>query len=345
MTKTALILGGTGQIGIASARALAHAGYHVTAAHRGERPLPSGIPAEAVRFDREDSAALVKLASGKDLVVDTIAYSPDHARQLGRLVGDIGSLVVISTGSVYLGRNNSYFDIAHDDESYPDFPVPITEESPTIDNGEASYGPLKAAMERTLLDIQGLPVSILRPAAVHGPFSPKLREFYFMKRVLDGRRHAVLSRNGSSRFSTSSTLNIAALVVACARTPGAGAFNAVDEENLSVREIAETVFDVMGHDAAIHGFEGAATDELGATPWDAARPFVCDMTRAREVVGYVPAVSYRDSIAIDLEWLLEELGNGRAWQELFPSVVSRYGENGWFPYEKEDQWIASEAGH
>lgn len=255
MTKTALLLGGSGQIGIASARALAHAGFHVTVAHRGERTLPSGVPADTIRLDREDTPALLAAAKGKDLVFDAVAYTPDHAKQLGKLAGDIGSLVVISTGSVYMGRNGSYFDIAKDDESYPDFPVPITEDLATIDNDELTYGPLKAAMERALLKTPGLPVSILRPAAVHGPHSPKLREFYFMKRALDGRPHVVLSRNGASRFSTSSTINIAALVLACAQTPGVRALNAVDEENFSTREIAETVFSVMGHDAAVYGFE------------------------------------------------------------------------------------------
>lgn len=341
MTKTALLLGGSGQIGIASAYALSDAGFHVTVAHRGERSLPHGVPAETIRLDREDTPALLSAARGKDLIVDAVAYTPEHAEQLGKLAGDIGSLVVISTGSVYMGRNDSYFDIARDDESYPDFPVPITEDLPTIDNGELTYGPLKAAMERALLKTPGLPVSILRPAAVHGPFSPKLREFYFMKRALDERPHVVLSRNGASRFSTSSTLNIAALVLACARTPGARALNAVDEENLSTREIAETVFSVMGHEAAVYGFEGAPIGDLGATPWDAARPFVCDMQLARDSVGYVPAVSYRESIATDLEWLLSEFDVGRAWQDLFPSVVSRYGEHGWFPYQKEDQWVSS----
>lgn len=337
--KTALVIGGTGQIGIAAVSALADAGYRVTAAHRGSTSLPGDARADTVVLDREDTKSLQAAALGHDVVVDTVAYTPAHAAQLAGLAGHVGSLVVISTGTVYVGTNGSSFETATDDDSYPEFPVPLTESSPTIDDGRQTYGALKAAMERSLLAVGGLPVSILRPGAVHGPRSPKLREFYFMKRAMDGRPHVVLSRNGESRFSTSSTANIAALVVACARRPGSRVLNATDEENYSVREQAQAVFEVMGHSAAILGFDGGAIGNLGATPWDAPRPYACSMQRARDEVGYIPALSYTEAVRADLEWLLGEFEAGRRWQDLFPSVVLRYGEHGWFPYDDEDRWV------
>lgn len=345
MEKTALVIGGTGQIGVAATMTLAGAGYRVTAAHRGSTGLPPALPAEPLVLDREDTGALLAAARGHDVVLDTVAYTPRHARQLAGLAGHVDSLVVISTGSVYLGANATSFETATDDDSYPEFAVPLTENCPTIDDDRPTYGALKAAMERALLAVADLPVSILRPGAVHGPRSPKLREFYFIKRALDNRPHLVLSRNGESRFSTSSTLNIAALVVACARRPGARVLNATDEENYSTREQGQAVFDVMGHRAEIFGFDGGAVDDLGATPWDAAKPYACSMQRARDEVGYQPAVTYREAVKSDLDWLLAELDAGRTWQELFPSVVSRYGEHGWFPYEQEDQWVREVIGH
>lgn len=64
---------------------------------------------------------------------------------------DVGALVVISTAAVYEGANGTYLDVVTDPDSYPDYPVPITEDWPTLDNAEQTYSPLKAAMERELL--------------------------------------------------------------------------------------------------------------------------------------------------------------------------------------------------
>lgn len=331
------VIGGSGQIGAAICDLFAREGFEVRAAHRRREP-DVDIDAEWVTLDREDTAALRAAARGADIVIDTVPYTEAHADQLAEL-DDVGSVIAISTGSVYLGQNGSYFDVATSDSDFPDFPLPITEDCPTIDNDRATYGPRKAAMERRLLSRARAPVSILRPGAVHGPRSPKLREFYFMKRALDGRPLVVLSRNGACRFSTSSTANIAALALACARNPGSGPLNAVDEEALSTSEIAEAVFDVMGHSAEILSFPEPASGDLGATPWDCARPFVCSMERARATVDYRPAVTYRESIQLDAEWLMSALAR-MTWQELFPSVVARYGDPGWFPYDAEDAWAA-----
>jgi len=49
-----------------------------------------------------------------------------------------------------------------------------------------------------------LPTTIIRPCALHGPGSTTPREWFFVKRVRDGRRHVVLVSRGESRFHTTS---------------------------------------------------------------------------------------------------------------------------------------------
>lgn len=344
MDRTALIIGGTGQIGRATAEALTGAGYRVTSAQRGERTPLEPVTGETVVLDREDLQALRAAARGHDLVVDTVAFTPAHARQLLLLAGDVGSLVVISTGSVYLGTNGASFDTAQE-SGYPEFPVPIDEMHPTITSERQTYGALKAAMERELLASRDLPVSILRAGATHGPHSPKLREWYFIKRVLDGRPHVVLARNGANRFSTSSTLNIAALVLACAVEPGTRVLNAVDDESLSAAGIAQTVLSVMGSTASLLGVPGPPVNGAGATPWDAPADFVLSMERARAEVGYQPAVSYRESVERDIQWVQAAVdaadARGGTWRDVFPSVGTRYGPQSWFDYASEDGLLAS----
>ncbi len=189
-TRTAMIIGGTGQLGAAAARRLAVDGWSVLVAHRGRHTGDTSLAdldVTTIRVDRDDTESLLARARGHDLVLDTVAYDEHHADQLAQLAGHVGSLVVISTGSVYVGANGSYLDVVTGPDDFPDFPVPLHETDRIVDNAERTYSPLKAAMERRLWQTDDLPVSILRPGAIHGPFSPALREWYFVKRALDKR--------------------------------------------------------------------------------------------------------------------------------------------------------------
>lgn len=339
MTSRALIIGGSGQIGRASAISLRDAGYDVTISHRSESvELPGLEGVAALSFDREDTERLKKAAVGVDVIVDTVAYTPAHAQQLGQVAADSASLIVISTGSVYLGSNGTHFGRFDETSGPPVFPVPLTETSATITVDDGTYGATKAAMERALLEDPGVRASILRPGAVHGPYSPKLREWYFIRRVLDGRSAFVLPRSGRAQFSTSSTANIAALVLACARTPGSRVLNAVDDEQTTLEQKARTVLEVLGHTAEIFTFDGPPTDDLPPDPWDTPFPFVNSMDAARDQVGYTAPLTYAEAVAVDVDWLMGALAD-RHWTELFPSVVQRYGVEGWFPYAAEDSWL------
>lgn len=335
MAKSAVIIGGTGQIGYATTLALLEAGWDVTAVHRGRSQPPADFPAAAAQLDRADTEALIGVTAGRDLVVDTVAFTPDHARQLLQL--EVGALAVISSAAVYLGSNGSYLDVATAD-SFPDFPVPIDEDWPTVDNEKQTYSPLKAAMERVLLE-GDLPVSVLRAGAIHGPHSPGLRELFFIKRALDGRRRVVLAWDGVGRFHPASTTNIAALIAACAGSPGRRVLNAVDEECPTEAEIGRTVFDMMGHRADILTFPGPPRKGLGESPWGVAKPFVLSMQRARDQVGYQPQVSYPQAVQLDIDWAVRTVNESQlpaeAWREIFPSLI-HFGADSWFHYEAED---------
>ncbi|MEY9952010.1 NAD-dependent epimerase/dehydratase family protein [Leifsonia sp. EB34] len=345
--RTAMIIGGTGQIGSAAARRLAADGWSVLVAHRGGHPGAtdlSDFDITTVRLDRDDTDALLTLARGHDLVLDTVAYEPKHADQLAALAGDIGSLVVISTASVYTGRNGGYLDIVTGPDDFPDYPLPLRETDPTVDNDERTYSPLKAAMERRLLAVDGLPVSILRPGAIHGPFSPALREWYFVKRALDGRRRVLLSDDGANRFSTSSTANIAELVALCGAQPGRRVLNAVDQDDLSVAEIARAVYAALDQEVELVTFPGPPVDGVGGTPWSVAHPLLLSMAAATVELGYRQPVAYREAVAAAVDWAVREVRaaerRGEDWEQAFPTLAQRARADRWFDYAAEDSFIA-----
>ena len=344
--RTAMIIGGTGQIGAAAARRLAADGWSVLIAHRGSHSGDAALAdldVTTIRLDRDDTESLLARARGHDLVLDTVAYEPRHADQLAQLAGDVGSLVVISTGSVYTGRDGGYLDIVTGPEDFPDYPLPLRETDATVDNGEQTYSPLKAAMERRLLAAEDLPVSILRPGAVYGPFSPALREWFFIKRALDHRHQVVLSDDGTNRFSTSSTVNIAELVALCAAQPGRRVLNAVDEDKLSVAEIARSVFRALDRDVEIVTFPGPPVDGLGSTPWSVAHPLLLSMAAATVELGYRQPAAYTEAVAAAVDWAVREAHaaerRDEGWETAFPALAARAEADGWFDYGLEDAYL------
>jgi hypothetical protein len=70
---------------------------------------------------------------------------------------------------------------------------------------------------------------------------------------------------------------------------------------------------------------------------------VLDMTRAREELGYTPAISYDEALRRDIEWAIETVNrsdlSGKSWQDVFPGLVGRFGAACWFPYQAEDAYL------
>jgi hypothetical protein len=79
--------------------------------------------------------------------VDIVAYTEAHAGQLLELAGRAGSIVAISSASVYRDDEGRSLDEASDaEESLPLLPVPIPESQATVPAGDGGYSTRKVAM-------------------------------------------------------------------------------------------------------------------------------------------------------------------------------------------------------
>jgi nucleoside-diphosphate-sugar epimerase len=293
-----------------------------------------------VAADREDTAALAAaLGDGTDVLLDCVAYGREHARQLTGLADRIGSAVVISSCAVYEDDQGRGFDTQEEPDGFPHYPVPIPETYRTVAPGELSYGTKKVALEQELLAAgDRLPATLLRAGAVHGRYSPMLRELYFIKRALDKRPVRVLAYNGESRFSPAHTSNIAELVRLAAHRPGSRVLNAVDPRTPTVAEIGAAVDAVLGYSCETVLVDGPPpAGNVGASPWSVPRPTVSGMSAAERELGYRAVTTYEDSLPETIAWSLDALRE-RDWREVFPRMATLYSSI--FDYAAEDRWLA-----
>ena len=333
MARRAFLLGGTGQTGRALIPRLQRRGWEVVVGSRGEHELPRGV--DHVQVDRAETAALEQaLGNGTDVLVDFVAFEPEHAEQLLALKELIGSLVVISTASVYTDRDGRTFEEAKTPEQFPRFPVPINERGqPTVEPGDATYSTKKAAIEQVLLRQDALPATLIRAGAIYGP-GGSVREWYFVKRILDERPYVILGDRGRSRFHPVSTENLAELIWLSAEHPGKRVLNAGDPGPPTLLEISRAIAAALGHDWTEVLL--SAPGEPCETPWSCPRPVVLDMTEAAFEVGYRPVTTYERAVRSTCEWLVEATKE-RPWEELMPRMAEYLQDA--FDYEAEDEFL------
>lgn len=280
MARKAFIVGGTGQIGHASARRLREAGWEVTVGAR---------TGGDVRLDREEG---LDLPGEYDALVDCVAFTPAHAEQLLALAGRVGTVVVVSSAAVYA-----------EDLGAARLPVPIPETQPTVEPGAGSYAREKRALELALLEQDALPATVLRPCAIHGPHARShVREWYFVKRAQDGRRSVLLAHRGESRFHTTATVNLAELIRLACERPGTRVLNSGDPGPPSVLDICRTIARILEHE-----FDEVLVDgrpEAARNPWAVPAPFVLDMSAAGRELGYRPAAAYAEAVEETVAWLV-----------------------------------------
>ena len=301
-------------IGRAIGGRLLASGWDVDLAGRDPGKMPAGLATAGASFvpaDRHDDAQLrAAVGTGADLIVDCVCYTAADATRLLPLLRDAGSAVMISSKAVYADAAGNHVN----SDTPPHFDGPVRESQVTVPPSDTNYqtregyGANKVAAEHVLLD-SGLPVTVLRPSKVHGPASPRPREWMFVKRVLDGRPAVLLAHHGAGVDHTTAAANIAALVETVAAVPGRRILNSADPDAPSALEISRAIAVHLGHAWDEVLLDDDADPALGAHLWDAAYPIVLDMTAAAEL-GYTPAGDYAATVAEAVDWLVSAARGG-----------------------------------
>ena len=182
MSRRILVLGGTGFVGGAVARALARRGDEVVVLSRHGG---AGVR----RADRSSDAELARALAGEsfDATIDCAAYDGAGVEALARTPGfSPGRYITISTGQVCLVTTAPSMPYREEDAGHPVRPEPPAD---TYEHRSWSYGVRKRAMEAAALrlaDRAGWDITILRLPVVLGAGDTSLRTWAWLERFLDG---------------------------------------------------------------------------------------------------------------------------------------------------------------
>ncbi|MEO0872631.1 MAG: reductase, partial [Pseudomonadota bacterium] len=270
MARSVAIVG-AGQIGFASALAFRDAGWDVRVLARS-KPDWAVEDVEFVPHVLEDARC-----PSADVVLDTIAFDEADAARYDP--DRIGRYISISTASVYADNQGRGFEDAAE-RGFPEFEEPISENQPLIEGSAATYSSRKVRMEDKAEQLFGKCATLLRPCAIYGPYSRQPREWWFVKRLLDGRSRIPLAFMGESQFHTTNVDTIAGFAVCAAINELGGAFNLADDDAPCVMEIGRQMMQEMDAQCAFVPFESPPKAALGRTPWSLPKPFVLSCRKA-----------------------------------------------------------------
>lgn len=307
----AIILGGTGAIGGATATRLAADGWSVDVTGRNPESMPPELAAAGVQFhpiERSDVESIEHLVGdGAEVLVDLLAYRSADVRGLLPVMSSVASPVLISSRAVYIDAVGRHVNSADP----PRFIRPIDESMPTLrPAGDGvdpftrdGYGPSKVAAEQTALN-SGLPVTVIRPSKVHGRWARNPRTRSFVESMLRGERRIELADRGRSIDQLTAATNTAALIATVAALPEARILNSADPDAPSAEQIVQTIAKRLDWTGRIELLDDASKPQRGRHPWLSADPIKLD-TSASIRLGYEPAGTAVDLLAEEIDWLAE----------------------------------------
>ncbi len=306
----AVILGGTGAIGGATAQRLSKKGWRVDITGRDRSAMPDELTVTGVRFhaiDRANAEAIGRLVGGGvDLLVDALAYRASDVEELLPVMRAAGSIVIVSSRAVYVDATGRHIN----GDEPPDFGAPLSESNPTLAPAaagvdpfsRAGYAPSKVAVERIALG-SGLPVTVIRPSKVHGRWARNARTRTFVERMLRGDASIGLADRGETTDHLTAAGNAAALIDFVARVPGRRVLNCADPDVLTAREIVEAIAKLLNWRGQIDLLEPGRRG--GEHPWYAKNPIVLDTAAAVEL-GYKPEGEGRALLDNEVSWIAKQ---------------------------------------
>lgn len=325
MSRTALVVGGTGPTGVFIVDFMLAAGYEVTVFNSGRHD--AGVlfagPVERLYGDARDEESVRTAFATRNWDVAICAYGKLRllARELG---GKTRRLVGITGQPVYQGAARRTPDGG--------IQLPVPESAPrlydeTTHMGQVAGGEDELFRQHANGEFEAV---VVRYPGVYGPRAPINHEWAIVKRVLDKRRLMLMPHDGLSYFQRGYAENVAWLVFLAATRPEAAgeAFNAGDQQVMSARRVAEVILDELAWKMDLVGIPAEFVD--GVFPLAEKAPLILDMSKPRNLLGYSDRVAVEPATRATARWLREHP----------PAPGEITGAAGTFDYAEEDRVAA-----
>jgi len=254
-----LVLGGTRFLGRHVVEAALVRGDRVTLFHRGRTGAGLFPGVERVLGDRDGGLGAL---DGRrwDAVIDTCGYVPRVVGASARALARAAShYTFVSSVSAYASPL-----ALHADEGAP----LATLADPDVEavTGE-TYGGLKAACERAVLEGFGARTLVVRPGLIVGPNDPTDRFPYWPRRLARGGDVLVPDAPGLD-VQVVDVRDLAAWILACVSAGVTGAFNAIGPaEPLAFRACLERIATAVGSTARLVPVAEPFLLERNVAPW------------------------------------------------------------------------------
>jgi nucleoside-diphosphate-sugar epimerase len=308
-------------------------GHEVAVLHRGEHEAE--LPASVRHFHgKADDEGLLRMVASEfrpDSILHMMVLNPSHVEVIAATFTSLEKFVIVSSGDVY----DAFAAIQEGRVST--HPAPISEGAPLRTGGYPAYYPAdydKLAAERAALAAQKagrLPSVILRYPGVYGP--GPVREWYWVKRIHDGRRQIALPGGGLGIFHRGATRNLAhATALALERAKPGTVYNTGDQRQYTVRQLTDLIATVAAHQWEVVPVPNGS--------WEAGTPyttgdniFLYDQSRIEAELGYTDVISPEEALRLTVEHLANNPPGSIA--QIHPRA---------FDYEAEDAVIANYRG-
>jgi len=323
-----LFIGGTGNISIAATRLLAEQGAELTLLNRGQREiaLPDGV--RQIHADIRDRASAAEALRSEefDVVVDWVAFVPEHVEtDIALFGGKISHYVFISSATVY-ERPSPFF--------------PTVEQAP-LGNVHWRYARDKIACEERLRREHaqsGFPATVVRPSYTYGeswlPTAIEGQDYTIIERMRRGKK-IIVPGDGESLWTMTHNSDFArALVGLLGNLEAAGeSFHITSDEVLSWNQITETIAAAAGLEARIahipSDFIAAIEPELGpGLLGDKSHSLVFDNAKIKRFVpGWEATVPFAEGVARSLAWFEGDAARkaiDKEWSAKLDRIVAAY---------------------
>lgn len=299
-----LFIGGTGTISEACTKLAVEKGIDLTLFNRGlgQTTIPQGVRVIKGDIRRRLEAAKILGDHDFDVVVDWIAFTPEHIEtDLAVFQGRVKQYVFISSASAYQKPPNHYR---------------ITEATPLY-NPYWEYSRNKIACEERLIKAYreaGFPITIVRPSYTYGlrkiPCAMGGSGYTLIDRFKKGKK-LIIHGDGTSLWTLTHNTDFAKGFIGLLGNERAigESYHITSDEVLTWNQIYRTIGNAVGVEPNIVYIPSVLINrfdqEIGAgLLGDKAHSMVFDNSKIKEVVpGFQAMVSFAQGVQMTVEWL------------------------------------------